>query len=292
MGHRQVRLSKERAEWAQRFKVPAVKGTPLNPSGAIAVRYNDVLQAHIVAMEREVMRELRALYSDADAMDSAYAMDASIASQARIVMNRMSDKFTAVFAKFARPLAEKIIGQTSRDSGLKLGASLKEMSGNYTLDPSMLSEDLRNIISSSVTENVNLITRTKDKYLDEISGVVNRSIQTGNGLADIIPALDKCGVTVKNWSKNVALDQTRKAYNALNKGRMEALGLKKFQWVHSGGSAHPREYHRDVLNGKIFSFDDLPYLDGPEKGERGIPGQAIFCRCTMRPVFDFDDDED
>jgi uncharacterized protein with gpF-like domain len=36
----------------------------------------------------------------------------------------------------------------------------------------------------------------------------------------------------------------------------------------------------------VYSFDDLPVVD-ERTGETGIPGQAVNCRCTMSPVFDF-----
>ena len=44
------------------------------------------------------------------------------------------------------------------------------------------------------------------------------------------------------------------------------------------------------LSGKIFSFDDLPVIV-PDTGEKGIPGQAINCGCTMRPVYVFPEGE-
>jgi len=87
-------------------------------------------------------------------------------------------------------------------------------------------------------------------------------------------------------ARMIAHDQTRKAYNNLNRGRMEKLGLKKFKWLHTGGSAHPRKLHQ-MLNGLVFSFDDPPIID-EKTGERGIPGQAINCRCRMQVVLDLE----
>jgi SPP1 gp7 family putative phage head morphogenesis protein len=95
------------------------------------------------------------------------------------------------------------------------------------------------------------------------------------------------GVTLRR-ARNIALDQTRKAYNNINKGRMQAIGVQKFEWVHSGGGQKPRELHIE-LDGQVFSFDDLPVID-ERTGERGIPGQAINCRCTMVPVIEFETD--
>lgn len=291
MAHKQLKVVGKRAAWATQFKVETLRGKPLIVSGAIATRYFDTLDKYITRMEREVRRALRDLYT-AHAGDSmAWAMDASTASQARILTNAMRDKFARLFAKIAGPTAQAMTDQTEKDSAQKLNINLKEMSGQLTLKTDVLNDGLRDVLVSTVVENVNLIKRIPQTYLDNVTGSVMRSIQTGNGLADLTPELDKYGVSVRNWAKNVALDQTRKAYNGINRGRMEALGVTEFEWVHSGGSNHPREYHRDVLNGKIFNFEDLPHLDGPNQGEQGIPGQAPFCRCTMRPIFRFDNDE-
>jgi len=292
MGHRQVRVVGKRADWAQQFAIEKVRGKPLFIAGQIATKYSDTLQHYIERMIRETMREVLGL-SDTFAADSvAWAMDASVASQARILSNAMRDKFARLFASVAQPLAEKMTGAAEKDSAQKLNISLKEMSGQYVLKTNVFNDQLRDVLTASVAENVALIKRIPEKYLDNVQGAVMRSIQSGQGLADLKPELDKYGVTVKNWAKNVALDQTRKAYNGINAARMQALGVKEFEWVHSGGSNHPREYHRDVLNGKIFSFDNLPHLDGPNTGEKGIPGQAPYCRCTMRPIFRFNDDDE
>lgn len=291
MAHKKLQVVGKRAAWATKFKVETLRGKPLIVSGAIATRYFDTLDFYISRMEREVKREVSKLYEAFAGDGAAWAMDASVASQARILTNAMRDKFAKLFAKIAPDAAQAMTDQTAKDSGQKLGISLKEMSGQMTLKTDVLNDSLRDVLVSTVVENVNLISRIPQTYLDNVSGAVMRSIQTGNGLADLTPELDKYGVTVRNWAKNVALDQTRKAYNGINRGRMEALGVTEFEWVHSGGSNHPREYHRDVLNGKIFNFEDLPHIDGPTQGEKGIPGQAPYCRCTMRPIFRFDNDE-
>jgi SPP1 gp7 family putative phage head morphogenesis protein len=292
MGHKQVRIVGKREAWASRFAIEQLRGKPLIIAGSIATKYNDTLQRHIDRMLREVVREVEDLYLTFSADGEGWAMDASVASQARILSNAMRDKFAALFAKIAQPSTENMVNAATKDSGQKLNISLKEMSGQLVLKTNVFNDQLRDVLTASVAESVSLIKRIPTKYLDNVQGAVMRSIQSGNGLADLKPALDKYGVQVKNWAKNVSLDQTRKAYNSINATRMQALGVKQFEWVHSGGSNHPREYHRDVLNGKIFSFDDLPHLDGPNQGERGMPGAAPFCRCTMRPIFKFDDDDE
>lgn len=293
MAHKQIQIVGKRATWAKQFKVERLRGKPLIVAGAIATRYNDVLQQAINEMIKEVTREFVGLEHQfgTDGSEWAVVMDASSASQARILANAMRDKFAKLFSKLADDAAVQMTQQVEKDSATKLNVSLKDMSGQMTLNTRVFNGELKDVLTASVAENVALIKRIPEKYLDNVQGSVMRSIQSGNGLADLQPQLAEYGVQIKNWSKNVALDQTRKAYNGVAAARMKALGVKKFEWVHSGGSNHPRVYHRDTLNGKIFSFDDLPHIYGSNEGEKGIPGQAPYCRCTMRPIFEFDDDE-
>jgi SPP1 gp7 family putative phage head morphogenesis protein len=292
MAHKQVKVIGRRAQWATQFKVETLRGAPLIPAGQIATRYFERLDPLIMRMRATVVRELMKL-DESFTGDGAYGFDASVASQARILMNKMRDRFTSLFATLATSAAEDMTKRATKDSAQKLGVSLKEMSGQLTLKTDVFNDELRDVLKATIAENVSLIKqKLVTSYFDRVEGSVFRSIASGNGLADLKPELDKYGVQVRNWAKNVSLDQTRKAYNNINKSRMETLGVKKFEWVHTQGSNHPREYHKDVLNGKIFSFDDLPHLDGPNKGEKGIPGQAPYCRCIMRPVFEFDDEED
>lgn len=290
--HKQLRIVPNKEKWAARFKVETLRGSPLVVSGAIASDYYRRQEAVIARMEREVQREIRKLFTAfaSDSVDDAYAEDASIASQARILANALRKKWDRVFADVAPKWAEDMAARTDRSSAQSLGVSLKEMSGQFTLKTDVLTGELREVLSATVTENVALIKRVPEKYLNNVEGAVMRSIQTGQGLADLQPHLDAYGVQVRNWAKNVSLDQTRKAYNGINKGRMQALGVNEYEWLHSGGSNHPREYHRDELDGKIFKFDEPPIID-KRTGERGIPGQLPYCRCTMRPIFRFDDED-
>jgi SPP1 gp7 family putative phage head morphogenesis protein len=201
-----------------------------------------------------------------------------------MVFNALQAKWDKAFGSIASAEAWGFIDDVKKDSASKLRESLKELSGGLTLDTSILTGELHDMLDASVKENVALIKRVPSKYFEQMQGDVMRSIQTGEGLKDLIPALEERGVKVRNWAQNVAMDQTRKAFNGLNRGRMQALNMDEWEWIHGGGSNHPREYHRDELNGNIYSFSDLPVID-KRTGEKGIPGQLPFCRCTMRPVF-------
>lgn len=283
-----IRLTAKRSAWAaKRTEAPSFRGDPLQHNAAVAVRYVGALSGLTAQMTAQVKREILRLYKT-DAAASHFGQDATIASQSRILMSSLGARFNDLFAKKSKPLAESMVEGASKAGGSALHASLQKLSGGMSLKTSLNSPALGEITKAAIAENVSLIKSIAAEYLQKVEGAVMRSITTGNGLQDLIPALEAYEGQTHRRAKNIALDQTRKVYNSVNKGRMEALGVKKFMWHHSGGGAHPREDHVD-MDGKVYSFDNLPIID-QRSGERGIPGQAPNCKCTMSPVFDFSKD--
>jgi SPP1 gp7 family putative phage head morphogenesis protein len=221
----------------------------------------------------------------------ASAMDDSISSQARILMNYLMGKFSQLFAKKAGTLAQGMVNNATQISKATLHGSLKKLSGGLSLETGVVPEGMEDVATTSVAENVSLIKSIPSQYFTNVTGAVMRSITTGAGLADLMPELSKYSGETSRRVKNLALDQTRKAYNSINKQRMQALGVKQFEWIHSGGGQQPRESHIKI-SGHIFDFDTLEEEQaalGVPEADRGIPGHAINCKCTMRPVINFDE---
>lgn len=287
MAHKKLRLSNRKQQWADQFKPKKLTGSVLSVSVGIEARYAAEMTKAIDQMHKETVKAIRDLFNTDD-YAGAYGMDANIGSQARITINGLTDRFTALFGKIANPISQKMTDQVDKNSASTLKESLRDIAGHMSFKTDILNDELRETLTAATAESANLIKRVPAKYLDNIGSAVFRAIATGKGLADVLPVMEKQKVTVKNWAKNVAMDQTRKAYNGLTAGRMDALGVKKYEWVHSGGSHEPRPYHRDVLNGQIFCLDDPPVID-LKTGERGKPGDTYFCRCKMRPIVSFDE---
>jgi SPP1 gp7 family putative phage head morphogenesis protein len=205
-------------------------------------------------------------------------------------MNKLKDKYTALFDDQAPFLAKELVSRSEKQSRNSLKDSFKGLINEYTLSPNYLPAGVKEVAKSTIAENVSLITTIPEEYFKNITGAVMRSITTGYGVSELKNYLTKFYGESSRKAKNVALDQTRKAYNNINKQRMMAAGLNSFEWIHSGGGLKPRQEHIE-LSGKIFSFDDLPVIV-PSTGEKGIPGQAINCGCTMRPVYTFPEGEE
>ena len=289
MATKKFQLTAKRNAWAAGRDAPQFRGTPLLPNAAVSSRYTERLSSLTAQMTAQVEREVRRLFAT-DAAGAHFGQDASIGSQARILMSQLGARFNDLFASKAKPMAESMVNGADKASTTALHASLQKLSGGMSLKTSLVTGPLENITKAAVAENVSPIKSIASQYLQQVEGAVMRSITTGNGLQDLIPALEQYNGQTHRRAKNIALDQTRKAYNSINKGRMQGLGVKKFMWHHSGGGAHPRQNHVD-MDGEVYSFDKLPVIDA-RTGERGIPGQAPNCRCTMSPVFDFGDDNE
>lgn len=301
-------LTKKRAEWAKvRTYTGAMRGSPLNYPAGVQIKYTKQLDALVKRMTTETRKELVRFFKGETAREfigsaqDAYpgerrakkragaraAQDATISSQARILTNNLTKKFDQLFALNAKPMAEKMASGAAQSSKSQLHASLSELSGGLSLKTDILTGELDEVVNATVVENVALIRSISAQYLAGVQGAVMRSITTGQGLATLVPYLaEQEGVTLRR-ARNIAIDQTRKAYNNINRQRMQKVGVKQFEWLHTGGSQKPRKLHQQ-MSGNIYRFDDLPIID-EKTGERGIPGQLINCGCRMVPVISFDD---
>jgi SPP1 gp7 family putative phage head morphogenesis protein len=263
------------------------RGKPLNYNAGIQDRYVKELTGLVVQMTKQTSREIERLFKKEM---PGIAMDASISSQARILTNQLKIKFESLFGRKAKLLADRMVNSQDKTSKSNLYGSLKELSGGLSVKTDITNSTLKDVIKASITENVSLITNIATEYIDQITGSTMRAITTGGGLPDIRDELMKReGMTIRR-AKNIALDQTRKAYSSINKVRMESVGIKKFEWVHSGGGQHPRKLHQE-MNGNIYSFSEPPVIDD-STGQRGLPGVAINCRCTLIPVIEFENDNE
>lgn len=278
-------LTKKKAQWAGKFKPNIIRGEKLNYNAAVEERYRRALTSLTKQMTAQTTREIVRLFQS-DAAKAFFAQDESVASKARVVTNALISKFSQLFARKAKSLAAAMVNNADKASTTALHGSLKKLSGGLSLKTSFLTGPMNEVVTASIAENVALIKSIPQKYLQDVQGAVMRSITNGNGLADLQPFLEKLeGSSIKR-AKLIAEDQTKKVYANLNSARAQKIGVKQFEWVHSGGGAHPRELH-ESYDGQIFSFDDLPVIDD-RTGEKGIPGQLINCRCTMVPVINFD----
>jgi len=268
-------------------KLHTIYGKRLIPNVGVRARYRADLMKLIDAMVTETREELLKLFRSNEAVEY-FALDASIGSQARILTDALFKKFTLVFGQEAKTIAERMVKNSDKTAKSSLAASLNEFNERLTIQFKRMPEPLKEILKAGVAENVSLIKSIPQQYLTQVQGAVMRSIESKGGIGSLIKSLGKYQGITKRRATNIARDQTRKVYNFINKERMVNSNVPGFEWVHSGGGHEPRPDHI-AMNGKTFRFDNLPIID-KRTGERGIPGQAINCGCTMVPMMDLNEE--
>lgn len=236
-------------------------------------------------MVKDYDRQIRQLYK----REGGVTLDASIASQARILMNKLGEKWAALFRKRSGEIVDKMISQVDRASTASLNASLKELSGGLTIKTPDMPADLKERVTAAIAGNVNLITSIPAQYHDKVAGTVLRSIeQGGEGAHDIYKMamrnITEQGISVHKRAAFIARQETSKVSTILQSERMRSVGVTKFIWRHGKSGAEPRQEHID-MDGNVYSIDDPPVI--MPDGTRGLPGDAFNCRCWMQPVIEF-----
>jgi len=262
-----------------------LRGQPLNVNASIQNKYAGELRKMVLQMTRETRQAITNLFRRFPVLDSA--MDDSLASQARILTNALTNKFTELFSYRSSKLAKTMVDYSQRYATTSLHRSLSQLTGGLSLKTSIITPEIEDVSKAIIAQNVSLIKSIPDEYFKNVTGVVMRSI-SGAGTFDLVRELDKYAGMTERRAKLIALDQTRKAYSLIAKAKMEALQVKKFEWLHTGGSQHPRDSHIK-MNGMIFSFENLiaeqKAINIPER-DLGFPSVPPYCRCRALPVFD------
>jgi uncharacterized protein with gpF-like domain len=286
-----------------------LKGKPLNFNVGIQKWYVKELLKLVDDLTQEVYKEIKPLYKEYKEQIT-FTEDASISSQTRMKLNSLRDMFEKKFKDRGKTFAERMVRKTNRNANKTFWSMMNDMlksqdkvkkAGGFLMKGSVITPEKEEVIKALVYENTSLITNIQTHYFEQITGVVMRSIENGLGVGHIEEELNKYRGMTKRRARNIALDQTRKAYNSINLRNMQDAGVQKVEWVHSGGSQKPRSYHMtkwdgvsglkdgkpNGLNGFIYSIDKPPVID-LKTGERGNPGQLPYCHCRMAALVEFD----
>lgn len=279
-------------------------GRPLRHSVAIEARYVSDLVKLVNQMTAQVERAVLPILREAEkeqGTTDGFALDAisddqkaankKAASKAAAAIKKLQATFASMFSNRAHKIADGMFAAVTAESGAALNGTLSEMAGKLTVGMGFMDAPVGEIVRGGIAENIALIKSIPAQYMARVSGDLEAAALAGNNMTGLIGKIQAASGITKRRAKNIALDQTRKAYNTINGARMAAAGVTKFEWVHSGGGQRPRHHHITPwpagLNGGIFELDNPPIID-PDTGERGLPGQAINCKCTMAPVIEME----
>lgn len=217
----------------------------LNVNSGIMSWYVKELQKLTSAMVKECKETLAEIYKQGY---PEIAFDDSISSQTRIALNQLYEKYSDKFSRRGKRLAESLIKKTNQYSNKQINATLKSMLGDaakgFLLTGSAISPEKSEIMKALLFENASLIKSIPNEYFKQITGSVARSIENGEGIKQLVKELSSYGAKSNRRAQLIAQDQTRKAYNSINRRNFQENGIRKFEWVHSGGSREPRIIQR------------------------------------------------
>ena len=275
-----------------------IEGKPLIASAGISEKYAQSVVKVLNVMHKETLKGIEEIYQQYGHANDSIGQDelpkgGSLISQLRIFFNSLLKKYNPIFNLIAKKSTEKMVEQTLKNTKNTLNLSLRELGQGLAIKKDYTSERVKDIAQACTIEAVGLIKTIPQKHLSDVQKVLMHSISSdGKGYAELKPFLEKLYKGNARKAQLVAIDQTRKTYLNIQAENMKSLGIKKFKWIHSGGGREPRKLHQE-LNGKVFSFDDPPYI-GDMYGQKvyGLPGSLPNCGCSMSPVFDFEVDDD
>lgn len=231
----------------------------------------------------EIESELNKVFSKPDAR-VLFSYDASISSTVQRLLNNLSKRWTKKFNVFSDEWASTLEEKTTNQVDRQLDLFFDEPYGIKI----PMSQRTKNIMKAMAYKASSLIVTVKERFEDDVKQSVFRLMtQQGLNFSEFQNSFKD--MLIDNFKKhrnkalNVALDQTRKVYQTTAILKLSDAGVNEFIWRHAGGSKEPRPYHKNVLNGKKFRFDDPPVID-TKTGERGLPAQAINCKCYIEPV--------
>lgn len=157
---------------------------------------------------------------------------------------------------------------------------------------------LGSVVERARAENVKLITRASQGFLDQVHQVLAKhaALPAGRGAGEerlqeleegavprsLSEALQERAGVARSRAVLIARDQTTKLAGAVNMHRQTAAGVRRFRWSTSSDE-RVRPSHRAV-DGKVFEWATGADLD--DEDGTTFPGQPINCRCVAVPVIE------
>ncbi len=282
---------------AKKKKEQIILGRPLIPNAGVRSWYSRELNDLVDKMDERTRREVLEIFK------TVSQKGGSVESQERILLNKLEQYYTDLFKRKAKELSHSMLSKQNRSVSAALRASIAGFAGEGAFVPvktNTLTGAVLKDFKAAVSQNVNLIRSLQSQYFTRIKGAVYRAIIDGQGSGYLRDELLKYGADGKRRARNIARDQTHKAYEALSRARMKEAGLQYWQWEHGGGTKTVRHYHiLDVSKGglnhsvhklgeKAFDEHAIRKKGGSYEGKYVWPGELPFCTCRMRPVIKFD----
>lgn len=249
------------------------------PNAGIGAEYRRRLLRLVRDMQRSIVYWLGAAYKanqPAIAQDKDPVSEDQPSDYLQRALNELTQQWQPKFDEAAQKLAEWFARKTRNYSDKTLTNILKDagIAVEFTMTDTM-----RDAYQAVIHEQVGLIRSIAAQHLQEVQGLVMRSVQNGRDLGELTSELSaRYGIT-KRRAALIARDQNNKANSVMSRVRHQELGITTAKWRHSHAGKHPRPSHVKA-DGEVYDVDKGMYLDG----KWTWPGVEINCRCTAQPI--------
>ena len=248
---------------------------PVHPNAGIEAEYRRRLKRIIAEMQASITQRLKAVYQNNEPLiaqddvtvpaDKLQAAITALAAEWQERFDAGSQHLATWFAQKTKSYTDGTLHNILRDSGFAV--------------PFNLTDTLKDAYSAVAHEQVGLIKSIASEHLQEVQGLVMRSVQLGRNLGDLTADLKKRYGITNRRAALIARDQNNKATATIARVRQKGLGITQAVWKHSHAGKHPRPSHLKA-DGDLYDIDKGMYLDG----KWVWPGTEINCRCVSRPV--------
>jgi SPP1 gp7 family putative phage head morphogenesis protein len=251
---------------------------PVHANQGIEAAYRKRLDRLIDEMQRSLVYWLTAAYRR---NVPEIAQDESPAMALTKMMRRLAKQWQRRFDEAAQPVATEFAETSMSAADISLRNALRQKGFSVQFQLTRAAND---VFQATVQENVGLIKSIAAEHLQDVQGMVMRSVTQGRDLEGLVEDLQKRYGVTKRRAAFIARDQNNKATATITRVRQQGLGIKQAKWRHSRGGKHPRKSHQDA-DGKVYDVDKGMLIDG----EYIRPGELPNCRCvaiSIIPGFD------
>lgn len=206
-------------------------------------------------------------------------------------LTRWSKYIRAKAKTLASWFCRSVAGSTSQAQKQALALAgvphlrIKKSFGIPVINRQYVSEKAAKNLPKYIDEVTNLISGISTGEVARLQDVLVSGLESGQSLEQIKNVL----MTFKDFdakrASRVALDQSTKINQQIQRDNAEGLGITHAVWVHVPGQYTSRQSHMR-MNGKKFEINQGMY--DPAVNKYVKPGELPYCRCIMRLVVDED----
>lgn len=255
---------------------PTGRAIPLpatRPNAGVQAAYRKRLDRLVDEMQRSLTYWLKATYRS---NTPEIAQDESPAMALNRMMRGLAQQWQRKFDQAALPVAQKFSDASMSAADISLRDALRQKGFTVQFQMTATAND---VFQATVAENVGLIKSIAAEHLQDVQGMVMRSVTQGRDLEGLAKDLERRYQVTKRRAAFIARDQNNKATATITRVRQQGLGIKQARWLHSRGGKKPRQSHV-AANGELYEVDKGMLIDG----DYIRPGELPNCRCVAQSV--------